>query len=209
MTDTGTRTLILASDYRVPDPRRVWPLLQRRRLELAGIGAHHVLVYVSSAEPGRVLVTMGIRNPEPVVDLLRSRVFFDWFDAVGVKDIPAVFAGDMVEKLELTSASEDAPPGVVMAAMTKVDDVSALIERVRRAAARLMGAGVRKIWFYRAFDDPHEALILQEIATEGEARRWIDHPDEVAEWMKASVAGPYPPLFVGTFQHMMRIEENL
>lgn len=204
-----TPTLILASDYRVPDPGRVWPLLQRRRSELASIGAHHVLVYVSTVEPGRVLVTMGIRNPEPVVDLLRSRVFFDWFDAVGVTDIPGVFAGEMVEKLELTTPSEDAPPGIVMAAMTKVDDLSTLIERVRRAAERLGAAGVRQVWFYRAFDDPHEALILQEIGSETDARRWIDHPDEVAEWMKVADAGPYPPLFVGKFSHMMRIEENL
>ncbi|HUO37788.1 MAG TPA: fatty-acid--CoA ligase [Mycobacterium sp.] len=209
MADTATRTLILASDYRVPDPERVWPLLQRRRSELAGIGAHHVLVYVSSVEPGRVLVTMGIRNPEAIVDLLRSRVFFDWFDAVGVNDIPGVFAGEMVEKLDVAPQSEDEPPGIVMAAMTKVDDIGMLIERVRRAADRLDAVGVRKIWFYRAFDDPREALILQEIDSELDARRWIENPDEVAEWMRAAGAGPYPPLFVGTFRHMMRIEDNL
>ncbi len=209
MTDIQTQTLILASDYRVPDPGRVWPLLQRRRAELADIGAHHVLVYASTWDHGRVLVTIGIRNPEPVVDLLRSRVWFDWFDAVGVTDIPGVFAGEMVEKLELGTSSQDAPPGVVVAAMTSVHDVSTVIEQVHRAADRFRAAGIRKIWFYRAFDDPREVLILQEIDSEDDARRWIDNPDEVAEWMVGAGAGPYPPLFVGEFLHMMRIEENL
>ncbi|HME50056.1 fatty-acid--CoA ligase [Mycobacterium sp.] len=208
MSDTRTPTLILASDYRVPDPGRVWPLLQRRKAELAGLGAHHVLVYASTTDEGRVLVTMGIRNPEPVVDLLRSRVWFDWFDAVGVTDIPGVFAGEMVEKLELTTSSEPAPPGIVMAAMTSVRDVSTLIGRVRLAADRLRAAGIRKIWFYRAFDDEHEVLILQEIDSEEDARRWIQHPDGVAEWMVGAGVGPYPPLFVGEFVNMMRIEEN-
>jgi hypothetical protein len=209
MTDTQTRTLILASDYRVPDPSRVWPLLQRRRAELAGIGAHHVVVYASTWEHGRVLVTIGIRNPEPVVDLLRSRVWFDWFDAVGVTDIPGVFAGEMVERLGVSTAIEDAPPGIVVAAMTSVGEVSMLVERVHGAIGRFGAAGVRKVWVYQAFDDPHEVLILQEIDSDENARRWIDNPDEVAEWMVGAGVGPYPPLFVGEFVNVMRIEENL
>lgn len=209
MTETQTRTLILASDYRVPDPGYVWPLLQRRRAELAGLGAHHVLVYVSTTDPGRVLVTMGIRNPEPVVELLRSRVWFDWFDAVGVADIPAVFAGEMVDKLEVSASSQAAPPGIVIAAMTSVGDVSGLVEQIHRAAERFAAAGIRKTWLYRAFDDQHEVLILQEIDGEDNARRWIQDPDEVAEWMAGAGVGAYPPLFVGEFLNMMRIEENL
>jgi hypothetical protein len=209
VTDTRTRTLILASDYRVPDPGRVWPLLQRRRAALADLGAHHVVVYASRTDPGRVLVTLGIRNPEPVVELLRSRVWFDWFDAVGVTDIPGVFAGEMVEKLELETPPEAGPQGIVLAAMTSVHDVSTLIERVRLAADRFAAAGVRRVWVYQAFDDAREVLILQEVDSEEHARRWIDNPDEVAEWMFGAGLGPYPPLFVGEFVNMMRIEENL
>ncbi|MBV9639222.1 MAG: fatty-acid--CoA ligase [Mycobacteriaceae bacterium] len=209
MTDTRTGTLIIASDYRVPDPGRVWPLLQRRRAELAGIGAHHVLVYTSTWDHGRMLVTMGIRNPEPVVDLLRSRVWFDWFDAVGVTDIPGVFAGEMLEKLDVTTSSVGTPPGIVVAAMTSVSDVATVIERVHRAIDRFQAAGIRKVWLYRAFDDPCEMLILQEIDSEENARRWIDNPDDAAEWMIGAGVGPYPPLFVGKFVNMMRIEENL
>jgi hypothetical protein len=209
MADTQTSTLILASDYRVPDPGRVWPLLERRKAELAEIGAHHVLVYASTWDRGRVLVTMGIRNAEPVVELLRSRVWFDWFDAVGVTDIPGVFAGEMVEKLELSTSLQDAPPGIVVAAMTSVSDVSSLIAQVHLAVDRFRQAGIRKIWIYRAFDDPREVLILQEIDSEENARRWIQDPDEVAEWMVGAGVGAYPPLFVGEFVNMMRIDENL
>ena len=90
--------MVIASDYRVPDPEQVWPLLKRRRSALADIGAHHVLVYTSTHDYGRVLVTIGVHSREPIVELLRSRVFFDWFDAVGVDDIPAVFAGEIVER---------------------------------------------------------------------------------------------------------------
>jgi hypothetical protein len=209
MADTGTNTLILASDYRVADPGRVWPLLQRRKAELAEIGAHHVLVYASTWDRGRVLVTMGIRNAEPVVELLRSRVWFDWFDAVGVTDIPGVFAGEMVEKLALSTSFQDAPPGIVVAVMTSVSDVSSLIEQVHLGVDRFRQAGIRNIWFYRAFDDPREVLILQEIDSEENARRWIQDPDEVAEWMVGAGVGAYPPLFVGEFVNMMRIDENL
>ena len=96
--DPRSHSMVIASDYRVADPEQVWPLLNRRRSALAGIGAHHVLLYTSTHDHGRVLVTIGVRSREPIVELLRSRVFFDWFDAVGVDDIPAVFAGEIVER---------------------------------------------------------------------------------------------------------------
>ena len=61
--DPHSHSLVIASDYRVPDPEQVWPLLQRRRSALADIGAHHVLLYTSTHDPGRVLVTIGVVIP--------------------------------------------------------------------------------------------------------------------------------------------------
>src|SRR6516162_8089314 len=165
--------MVIASDYRVPNPERVWPLLQRRKSALAGIGAHHVLVYTSIQDYGRVLVTIGVRSREPIVELLRSRVFFEWFDAVGVEDIPAVFAGEIVERIDLTDAADSWPPGVIVAAMTSVPDVSSVIEHVHLALDRFRAAGIRKTWIFQAFDDPREVMILQEIGDENSARRWI------------------------------------
>jgi hypothetical protein len=207
MTPVPAQSLVLVTDYRVPDPGRVWPLLQRRKAALADLGAHHVLVYTSTTEPGRVLVTIGIRTREPVLELLRSRAFFDWFDEVGVQDLPAVFAGELIERLNFSDELMAAAPGVVVAATTPVDDVSMLSDQVKRAENDFRRAGVRKLWLFQAFDDPREVFTLQEIDDENSARSWIERPDTAADWLSAAGVGAYPPLFIGRFQHMMRIDE--
>jgi hypothetical protein len=204
--DPQTHSMVIASDYRVPNPERVWPLIQRRKSALAGIGAHHVLVYTSTHDYGRVLVTIGVRSREPIVELLRSRVFFDWFDAVGVEDIPAVFAGEIVERFNSNTAPQPAAPGVVIAAIASVDNVSVLTAEIRGALSRFQTAGIRETRVFKAFDDGHEVLILQEIDDEDAARRWIEHPDVVARWMTGAGVGAYPPLFVGKLVGMMRID---
>jgi hypothetical protein len=204
--DLHTHSMVIASDYRVPNPERVWPLIQRRESALAGIGAHHVLVYTSTHDYGRVLVTIGLRSREPIVELLRSRVFFDWFDAVGVEDIPAVFAGEIVERFNSGTPSQPTAPGVVVAAIASVDNVSILTAEIRGALSRFQTAGIRETRVFKAFDDGHEVLILQEIDDEDAARRWIEHPDVVARWMTGAGVGAYPPLFVGKLVGMMRID---
>jgi hypothetical protein len=202
------RSLVIASDYRVPDPTRVPRLLESRKSALADIGAHHVIVHASTIDHGRVLVSIAVRNRQPIVDLLKSRVFFDWFDAVGVEDIPAVFAGELVDRIDLTDAADPGPPGVIVAVMTSVPEVSSVIEHVHLALDRFRAAGIRKTWIFQAFDDPQEVMILQEIADEDSARQWIENPDSAAEWMQKAGMGAYPPLFVGEFLHMMRIDET-
>ena len=202
-------TLVIASDYRVPDPTRVPRLLESRKSALAGIGAHHVIVHASTVDQGRVLVSIAVHNREPIVDLLRSRVFFDWFDAVGVEDIPAVFAGELVDRIDLTDAANPVPPGIIVAATTSVQDVSTLIDRVHQALGRFRDAGIQKTWIFQAFDDPQEVMILQQIDSEDNARRWIEHPDPSAEWIENAGMGAYPPLFVGKFLHMIRIDETV
>ncbi|HYQ36504.1 MAG TPA: fatty-acid--CoA ligase [Mycobacterium sp.] len=206
MNDGDIHSMVIASDYRIPDPTQVWPLLERRKSALADIGAHHVLVYTSTHDYGRVLVMIGVHSREPIVELLRSRVFFDWFDAVGVEDIPAVFAGEIVDRFVAAPPSTSGAPGVVVAAIASVDDVSALTAEVRSAMDRFIAAGIRKTWVFQAFDDDHEVLILQEFPDEESARQWIEHPDAAAQWMSGAGVGPYPPLFVGQFFDMMRIE---
>ncbi len=201
-------SMVIASDYRVPDPTKVWPLLERNKSALADIGAHQVLVYLSTHDHGRVLVTIGLRSREPIVELLRSRVFFDWFDEAGVEDIPAVFAGEVVDRFVAEPPANPGAPGVVVAAFASVDDVSMLSSRVRCAMDRFTAAGIRKTWVFQAFDDEHEVLILQELPDEASAREWIEHPDAAAQWMSGAGAGAYPPLFVGRLFDMMRIEPD-
>jgi hypothetical protein len=165
MSTNDIHSMVIASDYRVPDPTKVWPLLERNKAALADIGAHHILVYTSTHDYGRVLVMIGVHSREPIVELLRSRIFFDWFDAVGVDDIPAVFAGEIIDRFiaaPAATASTPGVPGVVVAAIASVDDVSTLTSEVRVGLDRFTAAGIRKTWVFQAFDDDHEVLILQE-----------------------------------------------
>jgi hypothetical protein len=208
MNNGDIHSMVIASDYRVPDPTRVWPLLKRNKAALADIGAHHVLVYTSTRDHGRVLVMIGVHSREPIVELLRSRVFFDWFDEAGVEDIPAVFAGEIVDRFIAQPPKTPAAPGVVVAAIASVNDVSLLTSEVSTAIDRFTTAGIRKTWVFQAFDDDHEVLILQEFPDEESARHWIDHPDAAAQWMSGAGIGAYPPLFVGRFFDMMRIEAD-
>ena len=94
----------------------------------------------------------------------------------------------------------------MVAGIGSVDDVSILTAEVGDAMDRFAAAGIRKTWVFKAFDDDHEVLILQEFPDEESAREWIDHPDAAAEWMSGAGVGAYPPLFVGRFFDMMRIE---
>lgn len=216
-----SRSLVLVTDYRVPDPARVWPLLQRQRDSLAHLGARHVLVYTSSVDPGRVLALMSIRAAEPVAELLRDKAFMQWFDAVGVNDIPAVFAGSLAERIELADPSSTAeprgsggpgsaspPPGVVVAAVAEVVDAEALIAHVHATAAHFTAAGIRKILIFQAFDNPREVFMLQEADDEAVAGQWINQPEFASDWVTRAGVGIYPPVFVGRLQHLMRVADQ-
>jgi hypothetical protein len=197
-------SLVLTTDYRVSDPTRVWPLLQRRRDGLAALGAHHVFVYTSTNDPERVLVTIALETREPVAELLRSRAFFEWFDAVGVEDLPAVFAGELIERFDFID-DPAAAPGVVVAGIMVVDDAAAFRVHVSETRDLFLKAGIRRVRIFEAFDDPHEVMFLHELSDEESARRWLRRPDIAAEWFSDAGVGAYPPLFIGRFAHMMRI----
>jgi hypothetical protein len=198
-------SLVLTTNYRVPDPTRVWPLLQRRRDDLAALGAHHVFVYTSTTDPERVLVTIALQTREPVAELLRSRAFFEWFDAVGVEDLPAVFAGELIERFDFVEDSVAAPPGIVIVGVMVVDDATAFRVHVSEARELFLEAGIRRVRIFEAFDDPHEVMFLHELADAESVERWLRRPEIAAEWFSDAGVGAYPPLFVGRLEHMMRI----
>jgi hypothetical protein len=200
-------SLVLASDYRVPNPERVWRLLERRQDGLANLGAHHVLVYTSTTDPGRVLVLIAIHTRETVMELLRSRLFFEWFDAVGVEDIPAVFAGELVERLELSGESTPAAPEVMVSVVTTVEDVTNLITHVRETADDLRAAGVRRLLIFDAFDNAREVMMLFQIDDESHARHWLRDSELSTEWMGKAGIGAYPPVFIGKLQRTLRVDE--
>lgn len=193
-------SLVLAADYRVPDFDRWWA--KRSDLPaLRSLGAHHVVVYRSLEDSSRVFVTMGVRERGPVDALLRSPTLFAWFDSAGVEEIPPLFIGEVVEKVDLAEALADGVQAgaVTAAAILPVDQPDRLRAYVHRHAARLAASGVRRFWIYRALDDQAEAMILLEIASEPQAERYIRRadPDVVARFMSETGVGPYPPLFIG------------
>jgi hypothetical protein len=200
-------SLVLASDYRVPDPGNVSPLLQRRQEGLVELGAHHALVYASTTEPGRVLVVLALHTREPVLDVMRSHVFFDWFDAVGVEDIPAVFAGEIVERLDLIADSEPKAPEVMVSLIAPVQDVQSLLQLVRDSTESFRAAGVQRLLLFSAFDNDREVMLLLQTDNEAHARSWLHDSDLAHEWLDRAGVGAYPPVFVGTLQEMIRVEE--
>jgi hypothetical protein len=209
MSEFDLHSLILACDFRVDDVERMWKWIKKRRDPLDSIAAHHVVLYTSIWEPGRVLVTIGIRHAGSIRDVLRSPALFELFDISGADDIPPIFCGEVVEKIDLYGPSpEDEVGRVVVGVMSSVDDVSTLMDKVHDGIERFKRGGVRKIWVYQALDDGREVLILQEIADELSARQWIDHPDAAAEWMSQAGLGAYPTQFVGRFAHLMSIGEQ-
>jgi len=192
-------SLVLAADYRVPDFDHWWATLTGDLPRLPGLGAHHIVVYRSLDDANHVFVTIGVRERGPIDALA---LMLSWFDSAGVEEIPPLFAGEVVEKLDLDPETGE-PGGVVVAAIAPVarlespEGLDRLRASVHAAAARLAASGVRRFWIYRALDDQAEVMILQEIATERQAEQWIRHPDAAAGFMAEAGVGAYPPLFVG------------
>jgi hypothetical protein len=194
-------SLVLAADYRVPDFDHWWATLTGDLPRLPSLGAHHIVVYRSLEDASRIFVTIGVRERGPVDALLRSPVMFSWFDSAGVEEIPPMFAGEVVEKLELTEeAVAPAAGAVIVAAIAPVgrlEGLDRLRASIHAAVARLAASGVQRFWIYRALDDQAEVMILLQIATERQAEQWIRHPGAAAAFMSEAGAGAYPPLFVG------------
>jgi hypothetical protein len=210
MGEYDLHSFILACDFRVDDVDLMWNWLNKHDEPLAAIGAHHVVLYTSIWEPGRVLVTIGIRHARSIRDVLRSPAIFEWFNVSGADDIPPIFGGEVVEKIDLDGPSpEDHVGRVVVGVMATVDDVPALMDKLHGGLDRFKRGGMRKIWVYRALDDGREVMILQEIDDELGARQWIDHPDAAAEWMSNAGFGAYPTQFVGRYAHLMSVGERV
>lgn len=196
-------SLVLALDYRVDDVGRTWSLIEQDHSPLLDLGARHAVLYTSEFEPDRVLVTIGLRHRVSVKELLRSPAIFAWFDRSGVNDLPAIFAGEVTEKISLAQPGDapHEPDGseVIVGAVATIADPADLMAKVHAGLDRFSGAGVRKVWVYQAVDDGHEVMTLLEIDSAASAQRWIDHPDTAAEWMSGIGIGGYPRPFVGKF----------
>ncbi|MCT7661174.1 fatty-acid--CoA ligase [Mycobacterium deserti] len=207
MASPAVRSFVFAVEFRIAESERVGPVLARHEESLRDLGARYAFVYESIVEAGRVLVVIGVRSEQPLLNLLRSPNFFEWFDAVGVDDLPAVFAGETVERFDL---GEPPTPGteVVVAAVTRVEDVEVFLARVRESLGDFARSGIRRTLVYRAFDTPREVLFLQQLTSARTALQWVARSDITAEWLASAGVGAYPPVFVGRFVHAMRLAET-
>jgi len=199
-------SLVLAADYRVPDFDHWWAAIAGDLARLPDLGVHIVVVYRSLEDANRIFVTIGVRERGPVDALLRSPVMFSWFDSAGVDEIPPMFVGQIVEKLNLDPDTLEASPAatgtrspgaVMVGAIAPVGRLDRLRASIHAAVPRLAASGVRRFWIYRALDNQAEVMVLQEIATERQAEQWIRHPDAAASFMAEAGVGAYPQLFVG------------
>lgn len=202
----AARTYVFAVEFRAPDAHTVWPVLERHQESLVDLGARYAFVYESVVDPAQVLVVIGIRTEQPLLNLLRSRHFFEWFDAVGVSDIPAVFAGEKIERFDI-----GAPPipgsELVVAAVTPVEDVDDFIDRVRSSLDDFAKSGISRTLVYHAFDNPREVMFLQQLGSADRALRWAERTDVASSWLAEAGVGVYPPVFVGRFVNALRIAE--
>jgi hypothetical protein len=203
----AVRSYVFAVEFRVPDAERIWPILERHRESLVDLGARYAFVYESIFEPGGMLVVIGIRTEQPLLNLLRSRYLFNWFDAVGVTDIPAVFAGETVERFDL---GEPPQPGteLVVAAVTPVENVADFLGLVRDSLVEFAQAGIRRTLVYTAFDSPHEVMFLQQLADKEQALRWAERSDIASTWVAAAGVGAYPAVFIGRFVNAMQMADT-
>jgi hypothetical protein len=192
-------SLVLASDYRVADFDHWWSAIAHNLSSLARLSAHHLVVYRSIEDANRIFVTIGVRDRGPLAALLSSPDVLTWFDDSGVEDLPPVFAGEIVQKLDFHDSAEEFPGAspVIVAGIVRIPDFERFWQRVQADLDRIRDSGVLRYWTYRAFDDPNEVMILQEVASEREASRWLRHPEAAAEWMSSAGVGVYPPLFIG------------
>jgi hypothetical protein len=193
---------VLAADYRPPDPGR-WSEAMADLPGLRRLGAHRVIVYRSIEDPARVFTTFGIHHREPLDTMLRSGVILDWFKEAGVEDIPPMFVGTVLDRIDLGAAPPDVPPSVVVAAIAPVGDVPGFLERIHGDLDSFRASGVRKVWIYQALDNGQEVMILQEIESEPHASRWLRHPEALGRWMEGAGVGVYPPIFVGRLEEVI------
>ena len=200
-------SLVLAADYRVRDFDAWWGKIPSEIVALARMSAHHVVVYRSVDDPGRIFVTIGVHEQGTLQTLLRSPDVFEWFDTAGVEDVPPVFAGSVVEKIDLHegSALTGEPAAVIVASIVRLESIGRLQEAVHASLDGIREAGILRYWLYRALDDAHEAMIIREIATEQQARHWLRYPELGAKFMTDVGVGLYPPPFVGSLVQTIAI----
>jgi len=115
-----------------------------------------------------------VRSREPIVELLRRECSSTGSDAVGVDDIPAVFA-----QRDCGTVREGPPrsaPGVVVPQSRRLTSNLAAPE-IRAPYRESRPRGIRETRLFQAFRRRHEVEEQAREPTTRTRRRWIEHPD--------------------------------
>lgn len=203
-------SLVLAIDYRVREFDLWWARISTEVEALARLSAHFVVVYRSLDDAQRIFVTVGVAEQRRLDVFLSSPNIFDWFDSAGVDDLPPIFVGRRLEKIDLRDDATVAADrtGVVVASIAPVESVERLQHAVHANLDRMRDSGVRRYWLYQAVDNPTELMALREITTQEQARRWLRNHDADAQLLAGAGVPVYPPPFVGTLVAAIDLTET-
>lgn len=203
-------SVIFGADQQVGDFEAWLERLVAHPEAMASVGARHVVVYRCVQEPNRVFVTAAVHPQVSLEHFLSSGAMLEWFDAARDDDVPPIFVGHTVEKLELPRPdSAPGPSGVIVGSIGKIDSMHALIERIHRARTRFMELGVWRFWIYQAVDDPTEVMLMQELASEDYAADWLERRQRWAVWAAGPGVGVYPSPFVGLFVRHLAVQSGV
>jgi hypothetical protein len=212
---TSSSSFMLAADYRIPDHDRWWDVMRGARGHLEELGVHRFVVYRAVDDPNHVFITVGLRTRERLDRVLSSPLLMEWFDRAGVDDIPPMFVGTRVERIDYAGAGDTAdeggpylPAGVIIARVVRLADYDRYLEVVHAQQRSSIEAGMRQFWIYRAVDDGAEVMSLQEVDTVEHARAWLRRPESTAEVDPESGIGLYPPIFVGAVADVMELDSD-
>jgi hypothetical protein len=189
-------SLVLAADYEVPDFEQWQKDLNQQRAVPPALADAHIVIYRSVDDAKRIFVRITVRS-QAVDALLRSPEVFEWFDIAGLEELPPVFAGRLLAEIDLKAPDHAGGDGVLVASIAVLPNVEGLINAVRASGDRMRSYGVRRYWVHRALDNDDEVMIMRDIATPGQARRWLDDPGVKERFLIHGGAGIYPPPFIG------------
>jgi hypothetical protein len=207
MVSRTPHSIVLASQYTVVEPKRMWGAMHGHRGELIRLGARHVAGYESLSDPCEVLMTIALRTARSVPQVLSSAAVMRWFDIAGVTDIPPILVGSLLDSVRF-AASAPMPPPVVVSATALVSDAAALIAEIRRTAGAFAAAGIRRTRVYESVDQPNEVMVIHEIDDEQRGRRLADLPDAALRWASRAGLRIYPALFVGRVMDAFDVQSN-
>jgi hypothetical protein len=197
-------SVIFGADQRLADFDLWLEHLRRHSDRMSAVGVRHVVIFRCLEEPNRVFLTVGVHSHDSIEEFLRSGAILEWLDLTGDEDLPPIFAGHIVEKLDLQDSSPaEGHPGVIVGSIGRVDSLPSLTGRIHQELDRFREAGVRRFWTLQALDDPAEVMLMQELTDESHALRWIEWRQRWAAFVAGPGAGVYPSIFIGRLaQHM-------